>query len=548
MGKPDDKVVPAQRSWVELPARKRLDALLEFPDSAGAVRRVPAEDLYLSIAEVGLDDASDIVQLASPSQFRTFVDLAGWRKDRLSPADVLAWVRSARGEDERAFLAKLQKLDLEVLEYVLRERVVVHDLEEEPDANPEGFTVETPEGKYLLEIRAEGQELDAVRQILDELFAQGPLEASRLLESIRWESTSELEEIAYRFRSARLADLGFPELYEALSIFAFADPAKLGPEAPPPSSSSVLAQAPPPARYLEAAFGGLAGDERAAQEAQLRRVVNSALVAEGAEPGDLDAIRRVSELARDYLSLGLEFLTGRSPDAAADAVRRFGFKKIFQVGFSLTLRLKFRVERMARGQLFSVDGALLLLPEEARAVSALRRKRPLRALKVEGAEPVPFRSERELAEASALLDRAEGQLAAFRALLGADEGAAREALEPFGEGLPGVGADRVWIAAVARAALGEPDLLAPVPAERVRELGPILFEGEPPALRIRAEARQKVLEAVRPRAKGAEPASLEQMVDWALSRLRDELAAPLRHGELDPALTTVFPVRRPEVL
>ena len=52
-------------------------------------------------------------------------------------------------------------------------------------------------------------------------------------------------------------------------------------------------------------------------------------------------------------------------------------------------------------------------------LAALLRRRPLKALKVPGAEPVPFRSKRELHEAEQLLGRVRGQRAVFQALLGA---------------------------------------------------------------------------------------------------------------------------------
>src|SRR5205085_1201858 len=135
------------RRLMQLAPRQRLDALLEESDARALVRSVAAEDLYLTILEVGIADATEIVQLASPTQFRTFIDLA------------------------------------------------------------------------------------ALRTLIGDLFARNPLEAARLIESTRWEVPTELEETAYQFRAARLEDLGFPQLYEAMKIFAFVDPEKYAPRA-----------------------------------------------------------------------------------------------------------------------------------------------------------------------------------------------------------------------------------------------------------------------------------------------------------------------------
>ena len=85
------------RRLSELAPKKRADALLETVDGRSLVRSIAAEDVYPTLVEVGLADASEVVQLATPEQFRTWVDLASWQRDRLDPLEVLAWLRAARG-------------------------------------------------------------------------------------------------------------------------------------------------------------------------------------------------------------------------------------------------------------------------------------------------------------------------------------------------------------------------------------------------------------------------------------------------------------------
>src|SRR5215213_7393609 len=83
-----------------------------------------------------------------------------------------------RGDEPEDFLEKLRGMDAELLEYLLREFTVVHDLEENPDVNPEGVTMETPEGRYLLEFKeGEGAELAGLRNLLNDLIAENPFEA-----------------------------------------------------------------------------------------------------------------------------------------------------------------------------------------------------------------------------------------------------------------------------------------------------------------------------------------------------------------------------------
>ncbi len=524
---------------VQLPPRKRMDALIESPEARALVRALPAELIYTTIQEVGLADATELVQLASPAQFRAFVDLGAWRRDRVDPHAVLTWLRAARGDEPEEFLRKVHGLDLEVLEYMLREFTQIHDLEETPDVNPEGVTLETPEGRYLVELKVEGVEQAALRGLLNALIAENPFESVRMMEATRWEIPSELEEAAYQFRTARLRDLGFPTLEEAMGLFSRVD---TGPT-PAPSTQAALAPAQAHVDFLDMAFHALSDVERENLEDEARGVANAALVAELADPGDLEAVRRVGEMVRDYLSLGLEHLTGGEPARAAEVVREAPLRRLFQVGFSLTLALKFRADRLMKAPLAQVEGTPLLFPEEAAAVEALRLKRPRRALRVEGAEPVPFRSLREIAASEAVLARAEAQAELLRGLLGGSEASAREVLARFGVALSVLGVERLFNSAVAMAVLEGRVDPRPVPAGRTVELGERLFEGTASAPALRPSAAERAIAALEPAVAPEARPELHRRVRLALERLLAELGAPYLHeGRLDPTVSVILPL------
>ncbi|WP_395829662.1 DUF6178 family protein [Archangium violaceum] len=529
-----------RRQLASLPARKRLDALIESRDARALVRSLPAEDIYFTIMEVGLADSTELVQLASPEQFRTFVDLGGWKKDRVALHELLTWLRAARGDASEDFLQKLRKVDTEVLELLVREFTLIHDLEENPDVHVEGVTLETPEGRYLVEFKGvEGPELAALRSILNDLIADNPFEAVRFLEATRWEVPGEMEEAAYRFRTARLEDLGFPSLEEAARLFSRVD---TGP-APAPATVAALVAAKAQPDYLQAAFVGLDDVERENLEAELRYLANASLVAEVEDPGDLDAIRRVGEMVRDYLLLGLEHLTGGDPSRAAQVVRDTETRRVFQVGFSLTLALKFRADRLMKQPLAQVEGMPLLFPEEAAAVEALRRKRPRRALKVPGAEAVPFRSRRELAASEEVLARAEAQVALLGALLGGSKERAHEVLARFGLEPGALGVDRFFAASVALALLEGKVEPRPVPSARRDELGTMLFEGSPEAPRLRPEVAGRVVAVLEPVVPEQARPELRRLVEATLARLLEELAPSfLQEGTLSPIASVLLPM------
>jgi hypothetical protein len=146
------------------------------------------------------------------------------------------------------------------------------------------------------------------------------------------------------------------------------------------------------------------------------------------------------------LNLGLEHMCGGDPAAAAEVLRERPLKLVFQVGFSLTLQLKRQVERYGAEHGSKFGETWLALDEETAALQALSRRRPLKALKVPGAEPVPFRWRRELAESEALLTRVRAQREVFQRLLGSSVG---EVTARFGVKLAELTSQRLFAAAAA---------------------------------------------------------------------------------------------------
>jgi hypothetical protein len=526
------------RQLQRLQPKERLEALLEAPGAAALVHSVPAEQLYLDIRAVGLADTTDVVQLSSPAQFQAFVDLGAWKGDRLDHHALLGWISAARGEDAAAFSAQVSGLDLELIESLLRAHALIHDLEEEPDLHVEGLTLDSADGRYRVEFLAEDTaDQLALRTLLLDFMAQDALGLSRLLESARWTLPSELEEVAYGFRTARLTDLGFPDPETARSLYARVPLPQVA-----ASSGQVLARGQGRTDLLAAALESLTAEERQNLEDELRTVVNAVLVDERADPGDPAAIRGASERARDTLELGLEYLSGGSPLRAVEVVRAETSRHIFQVGFTLSLELKHRADRLVRRPLLRLDGEYLLWPDARAAVVELRRPRPLRALKVEGAEAVPFRSLREVEETKALLGRAEHQASLFAALLGGTEASARAALALLGPDWPVGGMPAVLLSALAHAAVEGTLRVAPLAYAQLPTLALALLEGDADAPTLQKKTRDLLvssLAALSP--EDAEEAA--RLVDAALERLLAEVGPALAHGELPKEVSTLLPFR-----
>jgi hypothetical protein len=427
---PDRRLAPADlaRARAALAAargRKRLEVILDARDPQALVRALPADELYLTVREIGLADAAILVQLASPEQFKVFLDLEAWARDAFEPRRALPWLRAARAGahlEPRAaarWARKLAALDPEVLYLVLRATTRIHDLEQDPDPELHGDFLRTPEGKYAVELLVEGTERLAVRGILDDLYAEDPFRTTRLLASIRWDLPSELEETALRWRAGRLADLGHPTLEEALSWFA---------RPPRGAARRTAAPARPPGFWLAALESGSPLDRAAARldpeardhaEGQVVAAANAVLVADAVDAADVDAVRAAFATARGYLDLGLDRLAPGDDARAAEVLATTTVKRIFQEGFARVLELAWRARELRRRAGPEVRFGSPL----DEALAALSGKRPRYFPGVEAPEPEwgspaaaaheprHFRTPEDLARTARALDRAERALA-----------------------------------------------------------------------------------------------------------------------------------------
>jgi hypothetical protein len=207
--------------------KRRLDLIFDARDPGALVRALPPDELYFTIREIGLADSVELVQFASAEQFKVILDLDTWRQGRFEPRRALPWLRAARVgalDDPKAaarLARKMRALDPELALLIFRDALIIHDLKvvEDPEIESDR-TFRTADNAYLVEFLVDGTDYVAVRGLIDDLQAEDVFKLSRLFASLAWELPSELEETALRWRTGRLADLGYPALEEALSWYA----------------------------------------------------------------------------------------------------------------------------------------------------------------------------------------------------------------------------------------------------------------------------------------------------------------------------------------
>jgi hypothetical protein len=471
-----DDVIPLSRFRAQLARARRggrAEALLSAPDPAALVPTLPIQDLYFAIKEVGLADATDLVALATPAQVRGFIDLDAWDRDQLDEAKMEEWLNAVAEAGPVKLKQVVEALDPEVVALFLRRVARVFDLTLEDDLpeEPEGHFWPTPDGNFLLDVIPSGDRGKAVERIVDYLYRADLQVARWALMAARSEISAELEEWSYRWRSGRMADLGYVDYYDALSVYSPLDAARVAvedtasavappttpaapptPEAEPALPTQLAAMIDPRGTYGRALATIDDPAELERQQALLMLLVNKVLSADRVETGDLEGAQKTLPRVVGTLDLGLEALlrarprTPDDPDSddarAGRLLRRVALEHIFRVGVGLLDRLQRAARALLTHGLVLVPPLTVSLaePPHDALLAGLALRRPLYPIALDknpppdkGAPPLrPFSSLADVARATAALDELAQMGAFVFVALGIDREALARAVREAG--------------------------------------------------------------------------------------------------------------------
>jgi hypothetical protein len=439
---------PFYRELATLPAKARLDRLLARKDTMRVVRQMPVTDLYATVRDVGVEDALEVLELMSPAQVQGFLDLDGWRRDRIDPSAIGRWLGAFFAANADRAAGQLRGLDLELLTLLFKVHCTVYDLaaEEQPEQDVGRHTV-TPDQRYLIVyggVSADEATQAVLQTAIERLMGRDMLFVLRLCEAVRWELASQLEEDALRWRNGRLADLGFLPGHEAAAIFAYLDPEKplpstTLPAVPPPStneestSTDLTASVLLPWTTLTAgdgvlarALAGIVDDavrDRVAHELML--VANRVHAADGADLGDSDALKETARQVANTAGTGLAFAVKGDEAKLGATLSSTSVMSLFRLGHSLSVKIGNELRARVRTRGSGLDGrGLLRLDAPLREVVAgFLRPRPLLfggLLDERRVDYRPVASLGELAAGAAAVTEASFR-AALLSRLGADD-------------------------------------------------------------------------------------------------------------------------------
>jgi hypothetical protein len=357
--------------------RQKYNLMLEAGDFGELIWRLPAQDIYLLIKELGFEAVAELLPHLSVPQFTACLDLDGWQGDVLDAVAVFPWLASLLERSEEEIVRLLEDLDFPLLVLVFRTFVTVTAGPDDIEDEEVRIEATQHDGGYVLDFR-DSEQAKVVGALLGLVFRQDREFFTFLMEAMRHESQAILEEDVYQQRRGRLEDLGFPDPFSALAVYSWLDPDTFTPAvvrklAPEPAEEEVI----PPGFLLAAGrsrdlFAEVLGEGLAPAELwELTFLINKVLIADRVDVGDAEVVQQSAEEVYHTLSLALEFLAGDDVTRAREVFGSCYVEHLFQVGYSLLLRLQRRATAVAGSVVAPyLDGPFRAL------VEALRRSKP----------------------------------------------------------------------------------------------------------------------------------------------------------------------------
>jgi hypothetical protein len=529
-----------------LPARQKRDLILSAPEAERLVQSFAPETLFYTLKEIGSADAGDLLSMAAPEQVKGLFDLDCWTKDRVNFARIREWIEAMSEAGRRRAAEALMELDIELVTLLMRRYLKVYRLEEVQAALdvPSNRVVQFDE-HYAVEFIRYDNILPFLQEILEEMFERDYDYFSSLMDEVYWGVDAELEEQAYQYRSARLNDRGFPDFFEAQSVFSYLNPKQFDEirrACVPPHREDALENeaqvdlammtaGSDSSLFNTALTAGFAAQGKRQIRSEMALVANQVLVARATDFGDPDAVRDAIELTHHYLNLGLEHLAGGDLKSAIDYLRDTHLKLLLRLGVSLTIDLRKRAEALV--------ATLGFTPRTVRSISYLDSpyREALQGFLLTaprfygGLDRQPsvvlrdFKEMRDLHVAYGTLAQLESMAPLFEGLLHMDIASARFRTQMAGREIR---LSQILLTALVSQALGVNLSPAPISAALLPEVRSTVMTSDTPA-RLTDDFRGMVREALEKRLDEQTLKRTEDFVRSCLNMLEEEFS------ELEPA-------------
>jgi len=374
------------------PWQKRRDIIMLAENARELVQALPCEEVYWTVRQSGIQDSLQIISLTSQEQLQFLFDMDCWRKDSLDAPAISQWYKMLSKCNELKVIEWFHEADEQFLVASLKKLVRVRKIQQDTDISEEyeDMPAATLDGIYFF-IFIEKDAYSTVMPLFNSLYLNDRDMFYSLAEGIIWDTAPEVEEAAYAWKKNRLAEYGFPEFDEALTIYQLMSENELnGLSAMIPKGDRTeqtrnselqprygLSGNDMPRFYMS--VFGMIDDVETFDRLQRETIIlaNKIIIADGLEVQSAEDTNRAFRKAAGAIGIALESLTNSDPFASLILITLVPAATLFRAG--ITLIMKIRKEFFASGWQIK-DSALLASFFESpygETLTGISQKRPL---------------------------------------------------------------------------------------------------------------------------------------------------------------------------
>ncbi len=402
----------------DLSARSRQELLEAVRRPGEIVRRISPEEMFFTIKELGEENALGIIAMTTGKQFLYLLDIDLWTDDTLNGRSVAHWLKIVSAIGEHKVLQFVQTADPEMIVSAMSLFLTVKVRDPDVDLleNVDSLPPFTMDDTFFVDFRFPEHE-DILKNLLDAIFRWNPHYYYGLMKELAWGSQPDNEQMARKWRSARLSEMGFPEFDEAREIYHYLKRNQVSDPLPEPARETAddVDEVRPflgyPLKVLnsDTLFRSCLNEvtdpaERDRLAGELAHLANKVMIADGKDPGSVeelaDSLRKVS----GYINIVLEEMCGDDLARAAGLLRSNHLEILFRRAFSMILDLRREAQILLRDYEGGIENLGYPL---AGLLGGLFQKRPLYAAHVLGDEQArEFQYLDDLSSIKKLMDRA----------------------------------------------------------------------------------------------------------------------------------------------
>jgi hypothetical protein len=327
---------------LRLEARSEFLMLVESPEDV--VPLLPEAQLVQTVRAGGMSEAAWLLELATPEQRVAAFDLDCWNGTELVISRVHEWLDALIEAGRPTLVKALEEIELEILLLAVHAEAEVAVVSKE-QVPPIGYF--TPDGVVYFGTPEEVSP-HRVHEISHALFAESQALYWRMVYGLLFESPSECEEYALRWRTNRLQDLGFPDVEQAMRVYRPLAVERVADWVPPGAESALVESIALPRQLRGTLLGEALAKLDAGRAADLLGyvlgVANSLAIADNLPLSESESVPRALEKAVRGIDTGLRELARARDQAPEEVLDRTAPLDLFRVGATVDPSLKERAK------------------------------------------------------------------------------------------------------------------------------------------------------------------------------------------------------------